>query len=81
MTQAVTPSTIDPIALDTLRPKAFAFAIISVTDLNAALALWQDRFGMTVLARREGAGAGGMPGAARRGGTHRIRTGPLAVVH
>ena len=40
---------------ESLRSKAFAFAIISVTHLETALALWRDRFGMQVLAHRSGA--------------------------
>lgn len=44
-----------------LRPKAFAFAIVSVADLAEALALWRDRFGMHVVTQR----ATSDPGLAR----------------
>jgi catechol 2,3-dioxygenase-like lactoylglutathione lyase family enzyme len=58
MTENHTAPSAEPSALHSLRPKAFAFAIISVTDLKAALTLWQDRFGMEVVTRREGADPG-----------------------
>jgi len=45
-------------AFTALRPKAFAFAIVSVTDLGEALRLWRDRFGMEVMSRREGTDLG-----------------------
>jgi hypothetical protein len=35
-------------------PKAFAFAIVSITQLESALSLWRDRFGMQVLTQRVG---------------------------
>jgi catechol 2,3-dioxygenase-like lactoylglutathione lyase family enzyme len=39
-------------------PLAFAYAVISVADLEQALGLWQERFGMELVARREGTDPG-----------------------
>jgi catechol 2,3-dioxygenase-like lactoylglutathione lyase family enzyme len=38
--------------------KAFAYAVVSVTDLERALGLWADRFGMNVVVRRQGTDPG-----------------------
>jgi catechol 2,3-dioxygenase-like lactoylglutathione lyase family enzyme len=38
----------------TVNPKAYAYATISVADMDQALALWSTRFGMRVAVRREG---------------------------
>lgn len=38
--------------------KAFAYAVLSVLDLEQALGLWQQRFGMRVVARRSGSDPG-----------------------
>lgn len=35
-------------------PKAYAYAVLSVADMEQALALWSSRFGMQVAVRREG---------------------------
>lgn len=37
-----------------LDPKAYAYAVISVADMDQAIALWSSRFGMRVAVRREG---------------------------
>jgi catechol 2,3-dioxygenase-like lactoylglutathione lyase family enzyme len=39
-------------------PLAFTYAVISVADLDQALALWQERFGMELVARRQGTDPG-----------------------
>lgn len=39
-------------------PLVFSYAVISVADLEQALALWQARFGMELVARREGTDPG-----------------------
>ncbi|MCS6947377.1 MAG: VOC family protein [Steroidobacteraceae bacterium] len=36
------------------QPRAFAYVVLSVADMERALGLWVERFGMQVLARREG---------------------------
>lgn len=36
------------------RPKAYAYAILSVADMASALALWAETFGMQIKARRQG---------------------------
>ena len=38
----------------TINPTAYAYAVISVADMEQALALWSTRFGMQVIVRREG---------------------------
>lgn len=43
-----------PRVSSTLNPKAYAYAVISVADMEQALALWSTRFGMQVVVRREG---------------------------
>lgn len=35
-------------------PRAFAYVVVSVADMQEALALWQERFGMEVARREEG---------------------------
>ena len=42
----------------TVHPRAFAFAVVGVAELEPALRLWRDRFGMQVVARREGGDPG-----------------------
>jgi catechol 2,3-dioxygenase-like lactoylglutathione lyase family enzyme len=42
----------------TVHPRAFAFAVVGVAELEPALRLWRDRFGMLVVARREGGDPG-----------------------
>ncbi len=37
-----------------VNPKAYAYAVISVADMEQALALWSGRFGLRVAVRREG---------------------------
>ena len=39
-------------------PLAYAYVVISVSDMEQALGLWQARFGMQVVARREGTDPG-----------------------
>ncbi len=39
-------------------PLAFAYVVISVADLDQALGLWQQRFGMELVARRQGTDPG-----------------------
>ena len=39
-------------------PKAYAYAVLSVADMDQALALWSGRFGMRVAVRREGSDPG-----------------------
>ena len=39
-------------------PKAYAYAVISVADMDQALALWSGRFGMRIAVRREGSDPG-----------------------
>ena len=39
-------------------PKAFAYAVLSVADMDQALALWSGRFGMRIAVRREGSDPG-----------------------
>ena len=39
-------------------PLAFTYAVISVADLEQSLALWQERFGLELVARREGSDPG-----------------------
>lgn len=39
-------------------PKAYAYAVISVADMDQALALWSVRFGMRTAVRREGSDPG-----------------------
>ncbi len=39
-------------------PLAFAYVVLSVSDLDRALGLWQDRFGLELVARREGTDPG-----------------------
>ncbi|MFM7396468.1 MAG: hypothetical protein ACKO42_05055 [Gammaproteobacteria bacterium] len=41
-----------------LNPKAFAFALISVADMQEALNLWVSRFGMEIALRRQGGDMG-----------------------
>ena len=48
------PSAVPP----TVNPKAYAYAVISVADMDQALALWSGRFGMRVAVRREGSDPG-----------------------
>lgn len=48
------PATLNTLDVTSLRPKAFAFAIVSVANLTEALQLWRDRFGMTVVLHRQG---------------------------
>lgn len=38
-------------------PKAFAYVVLSVADMDQALGLWVSRFGMQVVVRRQGADA------------------------
>ncbi len=45
-------------------PRAFAYAVIGVADMDQALALWMERFGLELVARREGTD----PGLARAWG-------------
>jgi len=45
-------------------PLAFAYVVISVTDLDQSLGLWQERFGLELVARRQGTD----PGLARAWG-------------
>jgi catechol 2,3-dioxygenase-like lactoylglutathione lyase family enzyme len=49
-----------------VHPLTFAYVVISVADMDLALALWVDRFGMEIVARRDGrdaalAAAWGLP--------------------
>lgn len=44
----------DPLAAVDSNPRAFAFVVISVADMDQALGLWVERFGMRVAVRREG---------------------------
>ncbi|MFO1426830.1 MAG: hypothetical protein U1F11_07615 [Steroidobacteraceae bacterium] len=37
-----------------INPSAYAYAVISVADMDQALGLWSSRFGMQVVTRREG---------------------------
>lgn len=37
-----------------LNPKTFAYAVISVADMNQALGLWVDQMGMEIVTRRKG---------------------------
>jgi len=46
------------VPLITANPKAYAYIVVSVSDLEQALALWVQRFGMQVVVRREGLDAG-----------------------
>ena len=39
-------------------PLAFAYVVISVTDLDQSLGLWQERFGLELVARRQGTDPG-----------------------
>jgi catechol 2,3-dioxygenase-like lactoylglutathione lyase family enzyme len=39
-------------------PLAFAYLVLSVSDLDQALGLWQERFGLELVARREGSDPG-----------------------
>jgi catechol 2,3-dioxygenase-like lactoylglutathione lyase family enzyme len=39
-------------------PKAYAYAVLSVADMDQALALWSGRFGMRIAVRREGSDPG-----------------------
>jgi catechol 2,3-dioxygenase-like lactoylglutathione lyase family enzyme len=39
-------------------PLAFAYVVLSVSDLDQALGLWQERFGLELVARREGTDPG-----------------------
>jgi len=41
-----------------LNPKAFAFVLISVADMQESLILWGARFGMEIVVRRQGSDAG-----------------------
>ena len=41
-----------------INPKAFAYAVISVADMDQALGLWVSRFGMQVVVRRQGEDTG-----------------------
>lgn len=41
-----------------VNPKAFAYAVISVADMDQALGLWVSRFGMQIVVRRQGKDAG-----------------------
>jgi catechol 2,3-dioxygenase-like lactoylglutathione lyase family enzyme len=43
-------------SMDT-NPKTFAFAVVSVADIDRALELWQNQMGMEVMVRRRGADA------------------------
>lgn len=52
------PSTLHALDLAAFRPKAFAFAIVSIANLSEALKLWRDRFGMTVVLHRQGGDPG-----------------------
>lgn len=47
-----------------MNSRAYAYAVISVADMDQALALWIDRFGLELVARREGTD----PGLARAWG-------------
>ena len=42
----------------TFTPKAFAYVVVSVADMDQALGLWVSRFGMQVVARRQGTDPG-----------------------
>lgn len=37
-----------------INPKAYAYVVLSVADMDRALALWVQRFGMKIVVRREG---------------------------
>ncbi|MFM7706934.1 MAG: VOC family protein, partial [Gammaproteobacteria bacterium] len=39
-------------------PKAYAYAVLSVADMDQALALWSGRFGMRIAVRRDGSDPG-----------------------
>jgi catechol 2,3-dioxygenase-like lactoylglutathione lyase family enzyme len=59
----------------TINPKAYAYAVISVADMEQALALWSSRFGMQVIVRREGR----LPGPAVREGAAATDLVPKSV--
>ena len=52
------PSSTATLDFTAFRPKAFAFAMVSVANLSEALKLWRDRFGMTVVLHRQGGDPG-----------------------
>jgi len=47
-----------PVPSTAPNPKAYAYAVISVADMDQALALWSVRFGMRTAVRREGSDPG-----------------------
>ena len=47
-----------PVPSTAVNPKAYAYAVISVADMDQALALWSGRFGMRIAVRREGSDPG-----------------------
>ncbi len=55
LTRSKEPMPVPPLKAN---PAAYAYAVISVADMDQALGLWVDRFGMRVVARREGTDPG-----------------------
>ena len=53
-TSAVPRQEVPPVPPLDANPLAFTYAVVSVADLEQALGLWQERFGLELVVRREG---------------------------